>query len=62
MINKTAYGYEIHCDWCSNSVEYDGHDFQTATQFIKSDGWMPVRDNGNGWLNKCPDCERKPAK
>lgn len=55
MIEKQGSKYELQCDYCSNSEEFD--DFYDAVNHKKANGWKSenIKDE---WFDKCPECQK----
>lgn len=61
-IEKTnqKYFYEIFCDKCENSQEYESDTgFREVYDQAKADGWRAFRELDDSWAHSCPDCVQK---
>lgn len=57
--NKPFNDFDIFCDFCSNSENYDTNgDFYQMIKESKQDGWRMFKENGE-WIHKCPVCCEK---
>ena len=55
-----SYGtetFEVACDSCSNSDEYEVGSWDELLSEMKDDGWKSIRVDGNCWEHKCTDCQ-----
>ena len=56
MLEKQREGFIAQCDFCPDTVETEEHDFQSAIDEIKRQGWK-VFKRGGEWFHKCVDCQ-----
>jgi hypothetical protein len=49
-------GFEISCDFCSFSQEYETDHWPTLMAEMKKDGWKSRKDKNDEWEHVCQDC------
>lgn len=55
MIERYGGNFDVSCDNCGYSEEFDGPDWNAMIADVKAAGWKNVRVNGE-WENHCPSC------
>ena len=53
MIDKQGKNFELVCDYCGNTQDFDT--FDEALDFIEDEGWNKTNLDGT-WYNLCPEC------
>jgi hypothetical protein len=48
--------HSFQCDSCSEYLETDERDFNTALSIAKGDGWVAYNLSGE-WFHACPACK-----
>lgn len=57
--NKPFNDFDMFCDFCSNSENFDtDDDWQEMIQQAKDSGWK-IFKNDDEWEHKCPVCVEK---
>jgi hypothetical protein len=52
MIDRSGDGYELICDNCEDSLDFDT--FGEAVQYKKARRWRPVKSDSGTWYDLCP--------
>ncbi len=56
MLKQLRNGaWQMSCDYCPEGAETEAEGFAGALETFKTDGWRPVRIQGD-WNHACPDC------
>jgi hypothetical protein len=48
--------YEIECDECGTTGEYEADRWHDLMEQIKDDGWRSHRGDNGAWEHYCYDC------
>lgn len=48
--------YEIVCDECGESEEFEESSFDECRFWMKENNWKTIKDKTDGWVNYCPEC------
>jgi hypothetical protein len=49
-------GFDIECDKCSYSENFDEEDFRTMIKLAKRHGWISKRASNGDWIHICQTC------
>lgn len=63
-------GFYVVCDFCSNDINIQQHDFMRAIESMKMRGWKIMKNPrtkefmtvSEEWLHKCPECQKNDNK
>lgn len=54
--------YDVECDFCGESQQYESDSWSELLETIKIDGWAYHKDSHGNWEHKCPECNDKEKK